>query len=148
MIDINKIVDKNSEKIIEIVNSLDNIKDFKGCFSDKANEKKIGRRQLKKLLNASKEANSIEEIKLFIAYQESKEKDNESWKQRIGNETLGKVILKKIDEVLKLIDVEELRKDADENIEKDIITLKIKLAEKFFGYFYWKGTIYGKEGGE
>lgn len=134
MAEIKKIVDSYSDKIVNIVNSLDNEKGFKDAFGN--TNDKVGRSQLSKVLNAIKTANSIEEIKLFIEYQEARAKKGKSWNANIGKSTLGKVICNKIDEVIKLVDnVSGLE-------SKDLIELKLRLGEKFFGYLYWKGTIY------
>lgn len=134
MAEIKKIVDSYSDKIVNIVNSLDNEKGFKDAFGN--TNDKVGRSQLSKVLNAIKTANSIEEIKLFIEYQEARANKGKSWNANIGKSTLGKVICNKIDEVIKLVDnVSGLE-------SKDLIELKLRLGEKFFGYLYWKGTIY------
>lgn len=134
MAQIKKIVDSYSEEIVKIVNSLDNENGFKNAFGDKG---KIGRTQLAKVLSAIKTANSIEEIKLFIGYQESRSSVGKEWKAHVGNSTLAKVLCEKIDEVIKLSN--------NENLElKDLIELKLRLGEKFFGYLYWKGTIYAQ----
>lgn len=134
MAQIKKIVDSYSEEIVKIVNSLDNESGFKDAFGGNG---KVGRSQLAKVLSAIKTANSIEEIKLFIGYQESRSKLNKEWKARVGKSTLAKILCEKIDEVIKLSN--------NENLElKDLIELKLRLGEKFFGYLYWKGTIYAQ----
>lgn len=136
MAQIKKIVDSYSEEIVKIVNSLDNEKGLKNAFG-KTNDK-LGKSQLSKVLNAIKTANSIEEIKLFIEYQEAKADNGESWNTKIGKSTLGKFICKKIDEVIELA-------DSVEGLEsKELIELKLRLGERFFGYLYWKGTVYAQ----
>ena len=148
MIQSKKIVDSYSEEIVKIINSLDNEKGFANSFAERTNSK-IGKNQLAKILNSIKTANSIEEIKLFICYQGSKCKHGESWNTAVGNDsTLCKKIIEKIDEVLNLFNKEDLEKKGLEypTETRELIELKLKLGEKFFGYLYWKGTIYAKGG--
>ena len=134
MAQIKKIVDSYSEEIVKIVNSLDNEVGFRQAFEG---NRGVGRTQLAKILSAIKTAYSIEEIKLFIRYQESKSRKGESWNASVGNSTLGATLCKKIDEVIILVNNKELNLN-------ELIELKLRLGEKFFGYLYWKGTIYAQ----
>jgi len=144
MTKIKKIVDSYSEEIVKIVNNLDKIEQFKKCFGD---NKAIGKSQLSNLIKVVKNANSIEEVKLFLAYQAAK--DNKKWGKRIKTFSateipVAEVVLEAINEVLNLIDMEECEKLGITK-ENEIIELKLKLSEKFFGYLYWKGNIYAAE---
>lgn len=133
-----KTVDESSEKIVNIVNSLDGIKDFSNAFSDRIKDRKVGRSQLSNLLNSARTANSVEELKLFIKYQESR---YSNWAQRVGNKTLAEQVIEKINEVMKLAEEAETL-----HPELNFVELKLKMAEKFLGYLYWKGTVYAKGG--
>lgn len=131
-----KIADENSENILKIINALEDIRGFKNAFSEK-NNKKVGKTQLSKLLNAIRSANSVEEIKLFIKYQESRKN---GWDQKCDGKSLAETLLDKINEVMELAEKQDFAKYGLELRE-----VKLKMAEKFFGYLYWQGTIYAKE---
>lgn len=130
-----KIADENSENILKIINSLEDVYGFKNAFSDYKG--KIGRTQLSKLLNAIRSANSVEEIKLFIKYQESRKI---GWDQKCDEKSLAETLLDKINEVMELSEKQDFAKYGLELRE-----VKLKMAEKFFGYLYWQGTVYAKE---
>lgn len=136
-----KKINEYSEEIIGIVNDMDS-DGFKNAFLDDKKEnkkdKKLAKSQLSTILNSIKSANSVEEIKLFIKYQETRIK---GWKQIVENETLANLIIGKIDEVTRL--AEEIKSN---NSEFDLREIKLGLVEKFLGYLYWKGTIYAKGG--
>lgn len=136
-----KKINEYSEEIIGIVNDMDS-DSFKNAFLEDKKEnkkdKKLAKSQLSTILNSIKSANSVEEIKLFIKYQETRIK---GWKQIVENETLADLIIGKIDEVTKL--AEEIKSN---NSEFDLREIKLGLVEKFLGYLYWKGTIYAKGG--
>lgn len=128
------IVDSFSDEIVNIVNSFDNESDFRKTFTN------IGKNQFSKLLNLSKRANSIEELKLFIVYQASK--DN-NWNNTLGKSTLSKMIIQKLNDTLALCNKNELGKKGYKYPDKqeDLIELKLKFGEKYFGYLYWKSSI-------
>lgn len=138
---INEYVDRCSDEIVKIVNDFDNINGFSQGFGN--GRGLIGRTQLSNLLNASKNANSIEEIKLFIAYQASRSNGREGWNRQVGSKTISEEICSKIDKVLELANEEKLKEINALDLDK-LVEIKLKLGEKFLGYLYWKGTIYSK----
>ena len=106
------------------------------------NEQK-GNRQFKNLMDATEEASCIEELLLFIAYQESK---GGVWKKRCIN---GKSIavnvtnssMKVQDEVYGLIGEEN---DASKISVDDERELRLEIAVKYLGYLFWKVHIVSK----
>ncbi|MDY3828802.1 MAG: hypothetical protein SOZ71_08505, partial [Clostridium sp.] len=70
MLNIEKITNDYTDKIMSIINEFDN-ENVEQMFADE----EIGKSQLDILLKAVRSANSVDEIILFISYQKSKAKD-------------------------------------------------------------------------
>lgn len=140
MINISKIADLFTENVMKILEELDNIPDIQNAFRGRG----IGKSQLDILLRAVRKANCIEEIKLFIKYQSAKASNGNSWNTLVGQNKISDVIIEKINQLIGLVSNEVIER---ENLTTDDVRiLKLKLSEKFFGYLYWKGTVYSKEG--
>lgn len=97
---------------------------------------KIGRTQLNSLLMNVKNASSVEELKLFIKYKESKD-GSKGWGQVFNNVTVAQRLINSITNVENLYKKVRITSPS----EDDITVLKLMLVEKFLGYLYWKGTI-------
>ena len=128
---------------MNILNELDKVKNIENAFRRGG----IGRTQLDLLLRAVRKANSVEEVKLFINYQSAKANNNESWNIKIGERKISDIVIEKINNVIDLASRNSITEKgfvfndlSSDNIRK----LKLKLCEKFLGYFYWKGTVYSK----
>lgn len=144
MADIVKIADSFVEEIMAIINELDNINNIRDAFNGNGS---IGRTQLDLLLRAIRKANSVEEVKLFISYQSAKSRRNESWDKTISGRKISDIVIEKINKILDLASENSLTGKGftfEDLSSDDIRNLKLKLCEKFLGYFYWKGTVYSK----
>ena len=143
-------IDNLTDIILEELENLTSMSGMEDVFSEREiDKKKIGRSQLNSLLQNSRNASSVEELKLFIAYKEAKEEKNQGWARKINDETVAQRFISSINEVEKLADnvVETVERDLSNNekiTEDDIRIIKLSLVEKFLGYMYWKGTIMGK----
>lgn len=136
MLNIEKITNDYTDKIMSIINEFDN-ENVEQMFADE----EIGKSQLDILLKAVRSANSVDEIILFISYQKSKAKDEESWKYKVGDKTFADFLIEKLKKVIDLASNEEICKKLTDNSEEELRILKLKFCEKFLGYFYWKGSV-------
>ena len=143
MADIIKITDSFTEEIMDILNELDKVKNIENAFRRDG----IGSSQLSLLLRAVKKASCIEEVKLFISYQSAKENKNKSWNVKIDGIKISNIVIEKINKVIDLASKKSITEKGfvfKDLSSDDIRRLKLKLCEKFLGYFYWKGIVYGK----
>lgn len=99
-----------------------------------------GRSQFKALMDAAGEASCIEELLLFLSYQESKDG---GWKNICSNK---KNIAKNLtDSFMKIQDI--IYADiVDEAKEKEISSederiLRLEIAKKYMGYLFWKASV-------
>lgn len=103
---------------------------------------KIGRTQLNSLLQNAQNASSVEELKLFISYKESK---GNGWEIKKEGKSVAKHLIDSIEKVEKLASnvrksVDEKTLDHEKITDDDMRKIKLMMVEKFLGYLYWKGT--------
>lgn len=105
-------------------------------------KQKPGRTQFKTVMDAAGKASSVEELLLFISYQAAK-KNSDGWgiKCRNGNsiadnvvESLHHMIEIVEDKIMQSIKVQQLDSEDERKI-------RLRIAEKYLGYLYWKITI-------
>lgn len=108
----------------------------------KGNSKVPGRTQFKGLMDAACEASCIEELILFISYQKSKD---EGWRNKCSN---GKDIAQNVADSLMNIqesvyaEIENEAKINNQEIDReDDRILRLRIAEKYMGYLYWKASV-------
>lgn len=142
---LDKRIGEKTDVILEKLKNFIEYREVKNALKSKSGADVIGRGQLNSLLRNSREANSVEEIKLLIAYKEAKDK-GKGWNYDCGGITLAQKLLETIREVEKVASTvyEELTK---ENIDIDLRIVKLKVVEKFLGYLYWQGTVIANEEG-
>lgn len=111
--------------------------------------KDFGKTQFVLIMNGIKQASSVEELCLFIDYQESKQSgwgfvcNNQKSVAKNVQESLNKIIEKIEKKILKELE-ESISKDRRIS-ENDSRMIRLKIAEKYMGYLYWKATIVMKK---
>lgn len=153
-----KVLKKNTNVILQEIEHLmneDGVKDVLGGTNNrneagknskqtnkKGNGKIPGKTQFNNLMNAASEASCIEELVLFISYQKSKDG---GWKNECSN---GKDIAQNVAESLMKIQKSvftEIEKEAEIQKQKidqeDERVLRLRIAEKYMGYLYWKVSV-------
>jgi len=153
-----KVLKKNTNIILQEIERLmnkDGVGDVLGNTNDKneaekyskktnkkGNRKIPGKTQFKNLMDAASEASCIEELVLFISYQESKDG---GWKNKCSNK---KDIAQNVTDSLMKIQnsvYTEIEKEAEiqkQNIDhEDERVLRLRIAEKYMGYLYWKVSV-------
>lgn len=105
----------------------------------KKGEKIPGRTQFKTLMDATGEAACVEELLLFISYQKSKK---EGWEKMCkNNKEIAENVVESFMRVQDIIyaKIREETKDMEVEIsDEEKRILKLKIAEKYMGYLYWK----------
>ncbi|MCI9368958.1 MAG: hypothetical protein HFH65_01295 [Lachnospiraceae bacterium] len=105
---------------------------------NKNNKQLLGRTQFTMLMNAATEASCVEELLLFLAYQESR---NSGWKIQCekSNKSIAENIVDSLIEiqtnVYSAIEKEVETEYIDEDDER---VIKLEIARKYTGYLYWK----------
>ena len=109
----------------------------------------IGRTQFVTIMDGVKQASTVEELCLFIDYQESK---RTGWDKDCGNsKTVAKNVQESLNEIIEKIEkkiIEEIEQkiSKDRGIsDNDNRMMRLKIAEKYMGYLYWKATIVMKK---
>lgn len=108
---------------------------------------RIGRTQIKTIMDGVNKAASVEELFLFISYQESKRNgwdmpcDNKKSVAQNVIDSIRKIMDEMQSEIQTAWDVLETGKELD---EEDIRILRLNIAEKYMGYLYWQTTIITK----
>lgn len=102
--------------------------------------KSLGRSQFKTLMDATEEASCIEELLLFLSYQKSK---GGGWKNMCGNgkdiaENVANSFIKIQNKIYELIKKEA---ESEEISDEDERILRLKIAEKYMGYLFWKASV-------
>lgn len=108
----------------------------------KDHEKVPGKTQFSNLMGAASEASCIEELVLFISYQRSKKG---GWESKCTNgHDIAQNVVDSLMNIQKAV-YEEIVKEAE--IQKQTIDsederiLRLKIAEKYMGYLYWKVSV-------
>lgn len=131
---IDNVLKKNTIEFLNEIKEL--MKEIEGLIK---REKKPGRTQFNSLMNAVNEASCVEELILFISYQESKK---EGWNKSCeNNKTIAENIIKHLLTIQEKIIAEIEETESLEEEDKRII--KLKIAEKYFGYLYWSVSAVG-----
>ncbi len=144
------------KKTNEILKQIDYLMDEKGVgdilknkTKDKNEDKEqLGRRQFTMLMNAATEASCIEELLLFLGYQQSRKN---GWEIRCKNrcEKNNKSIAENIIDSLKEIQINicsDIEKEVEHIDIDDERIIKLEIARKYTGYLYWKvSTICKKD---
>ncbi len=152
---VKQVLIKKTNLFLEEVENL--IKDSKEGGKGVGKElRNIGRRQFQDIMNGmSEKASSVEEIYLFIGYQEAKDMEVEfnkkGWSKSCGNKhTVAENIVDTLKEVISNVWAavqEEVQKRESNTIEEGVAReIRINIAEKFMGYLYWKATVVQKKG--
>lgn len=140
------------KKTNEILKQIDYLMDEKGVgdilknkTKDKNEDKEqLGRRQFTMLMNAATEASCIEELLLFLGYQQSRKN---GWEIRC--EKNNKSIAENIIDSLKEIQINicsDIEKEVEHIEIDDERVIKLEIARKYTGYLYWKvSTICKKD---
>lgn len=102
-----------------------------------------GRTQFKMLMDATGKASSTEELLLFLAYQKSKKN---GWEAKCDNgfqiaENVAASLMKVQDEIYSMIETKAGTEKIGDGAER---LLKLKIAEKYMGYLYWKASAVGR----
>lgn len=103
----------------------------------------LGQGQFKKLMDAAGEASCIEEILLFLGYQASK---GGGWKKQCRNEkSIAEYVAESFGAIQgQVYPMIEKERGKDKISAEDERELRLKIAEKYFGYLYWKAHIVSK----
>lgn len=143
-----KVLKQETKQFIEEIDHLMQVDGLEKSLKSKNNNnnKVPGKTQFKDLMDAASKASCIEELMLFLSYQEAKEG---GWEKKCvnGYSIARNVInsLKKIvDAIYSLIKKEygnRAIKDEEERV------LQLEITEKYMGYLYWKAYVVSKEGG-
>lgn len=133
-------IDKLTNNILNELETFANIKGMEDVFGNQRG--KIGRTQLNSLLQNAQNASSVEELKLFISYKESK---GNGWEIKKEGKSVAKHLIDSIEKVEKLASnvrksVDEKTLDHEKITDDDMRKIKLMMVEKFLGYLYWKGT--------
>ena len=107
----------------------------------------VGRTQFQTIMKSASNASCVEELCLFISYQESK---HQGWDTKCYSEKnkTQRTVAENVIASLKLI-TESVSKKCEERIKSkelqvessDLRQIKLRIAEKFLGYLYWKATV-------
>jgi len=110
---------------------------------------KVGRTQFKTIMDGVGKASSVEELFLFISYQESK---RNGWDYKCSNHlSVAQNVINSLNGILDGIG-KYIEDEIDKYIEKDEVPIteddmriiRLKIAEKYMGYLFWKATIVTK----
>lgn len=141
-----------SEKVLKqetkwFLDEIDHLmeEDGVGRLLEMGGNKIPGKSQFKSLMDAASEASCIEELVLFLSYQESKK---EGWEKECKNEcSIARNVINSFTKILDgiYLQIEEMCKEQKINDDDERI-LRLKIAEKYMGYLYWKAcTLSRKE---
>lgn len=99
-----------------------------------------GRTQFKTIMDAAGKASSVEELLLFIFYQGSK---SGGWNTGCtNNKSLAQNVADSLQHTLEVMSVKVSESIEDQNIDsEDRREIRLRIAEKYLGYLYWKATI-------
>lgn len=127
-----KAIDERAEQILHVLNGF-----LQHQGVQQAVGKNIGRTQLMQLLTASKQAVTIEEVKLWVKYKAAKDKSK--WGSICGNQSVADLLVASLEQL------EPLAREIGEAYqETDLRRIRLGLMEKLFGYLYWQGTVIQK----
>ncbi len=134
---------KHTDEIIE------NIKQMTEKYGIGENLSDTGKGQFGTLMTNANKASSLNEIILFIEYQESKDTIGKSWGRLCsGNKTVAKIIIESLtltcNELGKnIINSLENRPDNKIVLDKDDIRkIKLIIMEKYLGYLFWSTSVW------
>lgn len=146
---INKKLKEIEEKVLksetnQFLEELKNLMEKRGVAKTLVKNRKPGRTQFKKLMDATEEASSVEELLLFISYQKSKSK-KEGWEKKCINEkdiaeNLVESFINVQNNIYSKIVEKAYERKIEINNEEERI-LKINIAKKYMGYLYWKASV-------
>lgn len=123
----------NKKDLIKLVEEIGiKVGDKKSELFYDQSEYKIGNNQFREIAGICRNAECIEEIKLLVEYNISKAGKGKSWAYKIGDESFGDLVIRKIDYI---------EKNSEGNNIKEILN-DFSL---FFGYLYWKARIWEAE---
>ncbi|MEN8905343.1 MAG: hypothetical protein ABF289_05240 [Clostridiales bacterium] len=128
---------KITEDIFKIANNFN--KEYKNMI-EKENKYELDKRiisttQFSNILRNMNNISCVEEFKLFIRYQESRDKKKKiKWAMELADKkTIAECLIDSINKIIELVDRE---KSLFEN-EIDKERLKLECIEKMLGYCYW-----------
>lgn len=104
-----------------------------------------GRTQFKMLMDAAGEAACVEELLLYLAYQESR---HDGWGTKWEEEeTIAKAVKDSLDAIQSTV-LPEIKKSKviGETTEEEERIIKLAIVKKYLGYLYWKATVVMNQG--
>lgn len=142
-----QVLKQKTKQILSEIRRLMKEGGVEACLKDRPNKKDKkdkedmppGRSQFQSLMDAAREAACVEELVLFLSYQESKKG---GWGKKCAD---GATIAKKVvDSLMSTVDllyscIAEACEGQDIS-DDDERMLRLKIAEKYLGYLYWTAS--------
>lgn len=137
---IQQILTANTNHFIEETNALMETGGLKEVLKRISDGKPvIGRSQFHSIMTISAKAGSLDELLLFISYQESKGKKKDWAAICTDQKTVAQIVMDSIK-----ASVNEITSSFDginSMSDDDLRLFKLKIAEKHLGYLYWQASI-------
>jgi len=160
---VKRVLTENTDRLISEIKDLMDKKGLKKVISHKDQDSvRIGRSQFQTLMRIAKEAGSLDELILWLSYQEAKNveirynrEDRKSWALPCaGNNSAAQHVIASLklitEEMLKKIQSTHSLSNDQERAGKIVLsadeerTVKLVIAEKYLGYLYWQATVTSK----
>ena len=143
---IDRVLKEETKSILDEIDTIINKDGMRNALTrgSKKGDTKPGRNQFKSLMDAAGKASCVEELVLFLAYQNSK---GNGWQNKVNKNTN---IAEKITQSLmsitdKLSEIIETKPEAENMSIDDKRIMRLIIAEKYLGYLYWSVSALRKE---